>query len=85
MSLTLEVVQGNASPSAQPSDEDWKEQLSIWADMDPLVASWGPVSATSWVAEEKGKFLGAGIDKEGEGEVRGMGTIIEEGSKGMLS
>lgn len=30
---------------------------------------------------EKGKFLGTEIDKEGEGEIRGMGAIIKEGSK----
>lgn len=56
----------------------------IWTH---LQQAGGPVSAMSWVAATvgKGKFLGTGGDKEGEGEVRGMGEIIQEASKEMSS
>lgn len=45
----------------------------------------------NWVAVglshsgEGTKFLGTGLDKEGEGEVRGVGAITQEGPKGMVS
>lgn len=42
VSLSLRVMQGNASPSEKPSDEHWEKKLFIWAHMDPLAAGWGP-------------------------------------------